>query len=606
MQILEMYKLSIWRKINRWVVYLMSKRTNVDYLSNYLSIDQNERVEKILPKVPFFKAILEDTKNMSDDLMMYVAEIIHYYSDESAAYEAALIEQMSENQKVLYRNHKHEGEKINYSYGALKALGYQPNKSETVDISPLEYVSTLQKKIKLDVRGFYYNERGTLLLEPNTFASYFCRRIKLIQNELGDKFHYRDGVYVSIKDNIIKRLARDVVNEISPTTWNRRYEADYMAAVDHEIQFVDSFDADHDIVNFRNGLLNIKTREFAGHTSDYFSTNQLPYDYDPNATCPNFEAFLNDIFEGDQERVQLIRQILGYIWLKEIKIQKGFIFLGNGSNGKSVLASVMQQLYGKTSMSSTPLSIFERRFGLQELPGKLLNISSENEFEKEFTTENFKQLTSGDLMSVEAKYRDSYTTTLYAKLVILLNRLMDSDDTSDGYFRRLVIIPFNKRYYELKQGEQPEEGISYMDVHLIDKLVAEISGIFNFSLEGLHDLMEHDYQLVSSSVCDAVLEEYKKRQNPVMSFIEDCIEFKEGGRIRRPDIRPAYTTWYGQHGDGVYRKLHSNKVLENLKNELARKNWPVEEVKINGDIYLKNIVLKEQNVTSEGYVSPTI
>src|SRR5699024_12099486 len=86
--------------------------------------------------------------------------------------------------------------------------------------------------------------------------------------------------------------------------------------------------------------------------------------------------------------------------------------------------------------------------------------------------------------------------TLYAKLVILLNRLIDSDDTSVGYFRRLVIIPFNKRYYELKQGEQPEEGISYMDVHLIDKLVAEISGIFNFSLEGLHDLMEHDYQLV--------------------------------------------------------------------------------------------------------------
>src|SRR5699024_1975142 len=185
------------------------------------------------------------------------------------------------------------------------------NKSENVDCSLLEYVSTLQKKIKLDVRGFYYNERGTLLLEPNTFASYFCRRIKLIQNELGDKFHYRDGVYVSIKDNIIKRLARDVVNEISPTTWNRRYEADYMAAVDHEIQFVDSYDADRDIVNVRNGLLNINSERFDLHTSDYCSTNQWPYDYDLNAMCPNFEALLNDRFEREQERVQLIRQILG-------------------------------------------------------------------------------------------------------------------------------------------------------------------------------------------------------------------------------------------------------------------------------------------------------
>src|SRR5699024_8959398 len=109
-----------------------------------------------------------------------------------------------------------------------------------------------------------------------------------------------------------------------------------------------------------------------------------------------------------------------------------------------------------------------------------------------------------------------------------------------------------------------------------------------------------------SSVCDAVLEEYKKRQNPVRSFIEDCIELNEGGRIRRPDIRPAYTTWYVEHGDGVYRKIDSNTVLEHVKTELDRKNCTVEEVKINGDIYLKNIVLKEQNVTSEGYVSPTI
>lgn len=587
-------------------MYLMSKRTNVDYLSNYLSIDQNEQVEKILLKVPFFKAILEDTKNIGDELVMYVAEVIHYYSDEAAAYEAVLIEQMSETQKNLYTNHKHEGEKMNYSYGALKALGYHPNKNEPVDISPIEYVSTLQKEIRLEARGFYHSEKGKLHLEPNTFASYFCSRIKLIQNELGDKFHYRDGVYVSIKDNIIKRLARDVVNEISPTTWNRRYETDYMAAVDHEIPFVDSFDSDSAIVNFRNGLLNIKTKAFEGHTSDYHSTNQLAYDYDPNATCPNFEAFLYDVFEGDEERVRLMQQILGYIWLKDVKIQKGFIFLGNGSNGKSVLASVMQHLYSKESLSSTPLSLLEKRFGLQEMPGKRLNISSENEFEKEFNTENFKKLTSGDPMSVEMKYQDSYTTTLYTKLIILLNKLMDSNDTSDGYFRRLLIIPFNKRYYELKQGEEPKQGISYMDVDLLDKLLHELPGIFNFSLEGLHDLMNHDYQFVSSAACDAVLDEYKKRQNPVMTFIDDCIEYQPGGRVRRPDIRPAYTAWYAKHGDGVYRKLNSNKVLEILKNELARKNWPVEEVKINGDIYLKNIVLKEQNETSEGYVSPTI
>src|SRR5699024_10814335 len=320
----------------------MSNQTNTDYLSNYLSIDQNEQVEAILPEVPFFKWFLDNPAIVSDELIGYIAEIMYYFSDEAANYEAALIQILTEYQKALYIKNKKAGEKPNHADDVLIAFNYQPDKSEPMEYSPIEYVKYLQKKVRLDARGFYYNERGTLLLEPNTFASYFCSRIKLIQNESGDKFHYRDGMYISIKDNIIKKLARDVVNEISPRTWNRRYEADYMAALDHEIRFVDSFDSNPDIVNFRNGLLDIKTREFKEHTSDYYSTNQLAYDYDPNAECPSFEVFLYDVFEGDEERVRLMQQILGYIWLKEVKVQKGFIFLGNGANGKSVLASVMQ------------------------------------------------------------------------------------------------------------------------------------------------------------------------------------------------------------------------------------------------------------------------
>lgn len=592
--------------MNQWRECKMTNQKNANYLLKYLEIDPREQIEAILPEVPFFKWLIDSTATVSDELIGYIAEIMYYFSDEAADYEAALIRKMTEYQRTVYRENKKAGEKTSHSYKVLSAFDYQSSPSEPMEYSPIKYVKYLQKKVRLDARGFYYSEKGKLLLEPNTFAGYFCSRIKLIQNESGEKFHYQGGVYIPIKDNIVKKLARDVVNEVSPTTWNRRYEADYMAALDHEIRFIESFDSNPDIVNFRNGLLNIKTKEFKEHTSAYCSTNQLAYDYNPVATCPGFETFLYDIFQNDKERVRLMQQILGYIWLKDIKVQKGFIFLGNGANGKSVLASVMQHLYGEKNISSTPLAIFEKRFGLQEMPGKLLNLTSENEFQHEFSTENFKKLTSGDLISVEAKYKDSYTTTLYAKLVILLNRLMDSDDTSDGYFRRLVIIPFNKRYYELKQGEELKQGVSYMDVHLVDKLLKELPGIFNFSLEGIHDLMSNDYQFVGSAACDAVLEEYKKRQNPVITFIDDCIEYRPGEKIRRPDIKPAYTAWYAQHGDGVYRKLHSNKILEILKNELARKNWPVEEVKINGHIYLKNIVLKEPIEENTGYVLPTI
>src|SRR5699024_2318043 len=151
-------------KINRWVVYLMSNQTNTDYLSNYLSIDQNEQVEALLPEVPFFKSFLDNTATVSDELNSYIAEIMYYFSDEAANYEAALIQKMTEHQKLLYIENKKEGEKPNHSYDVLIAFNYQPDKFEPMEYSPVEYVKYLQNKIRLDARGFYYNERGTLLL----------------------------------------------------------------------------------------------------------------------------------------------------------------------------------------------------------------------------------------------------------------------------------------------------------------------------------------------------------------------------------------------------------------------------------------------------------
>lgn len=108
----------------------MSNQTNTDYLSSYLSIDQNEQVEAILPEVPFFKWFLDNKAPASDELIGYIAEIMYYFSDEAANYEAALIQKMTEHQKVLYIENKKEGEKPNHSYDVLIAFNYQPDKFE--------------------------------------------------------------------------------------------------------------------------------------------------------------------------------------------------------------------------------------------------------------------------------------------------------------------------------------------------------------------------------------------------------------------------------------------------------------------------------------------
>src|SRR5699024_658109 len=97
---------------------------------------------------------------MNDGLITCIAQIIYYFSNEAASYEAALIENLSENQKSLYLNERKQGKKINFPYSALTAFDYNSANNEPMKCSPIQYVEYLQEKKRLEARGFFYNERN--------------------------------------------------------------------------------------------------------------------------------------------------------------------------------------------------------------------------------------------------------------------------------------------------------------------------------------------------------------------------------------------------------------------------------------------------------------
>jgi len=145
-----------------------------------------------------------------------------------------------------------------------------------------------------------------------------------------------------------------------------------------------------------------------------------------------------------------------------------------GANGKSVLAEVIRHIAGPDNVSNVPLAKLTDRFGLDNLPGKTVNISTENELgDKHLNTQNFKAITGGDVVNVEQKYKDSFSCELFCKLLISVNQLPKTLDHSHGYYRRLVIVPFQKVFREEEQ-----------DPNLLDKLLTELEGILVFALEG--------------------------------------------------------------------------------------------------------------------------
>ncbi|MBZ9615166.1 phage/plasmid primase, P4 family [Clostridium estertheticum] len=180
---------------------------------------------------------------------------------------------------------------------------------------------------------------------------------------------------------------------------------------------------------------------------------------------------------------------------------------------------------------------------------KVVNISAENEFkDKYMDTNNFKTITGGDSIHVDAKFKKAISYDVYAKLISLVNKLPDVIDTSEGYFRRVLIIPF----YNVFTNEKDDKEIGV-------KLVSELEGILIVALKGLRRLVDNKYNLTESKAANDILNEYKLEQNPIAEFFQDEIICNNGVQIKQCDILQHFKKWSIKNGYDDWKVISSTR-----------------------------------------------
>jgi putative DNA primase/helicase len=122
----------------------------------------------------------------------------------------------------------------------------------------------------------------------------------------------------------------------------------------------------------------------------------------------------------------------------------------------------------------------------------------------------FKTLVSGDSVRAQRKYGQPFTFRNRAKLIFSTNKIPESDDKSHAYYRRWVILQFEK----VIEGE-------FKDTKLIDKLTTEdeLSGLLNLVLIALKQLHK-DGGFTDISV-EKVRKKYEENANTVKAFLDD-------------------------------------------------------------------------------------
>jgi putative DNA primase/helicase len=268
----------------------------------------------------------------------------------------------------------------------------------------------------------------------------------------------------------------------------------------------------------RDGLLDIsglphKAVCIQDNSPLWFSTVAFPINYDRNAKCERWLQFLDEVMEGDQERIDLLQEWTGYV-LTNDTTQHKFVFAeGEGANGKSVWLDVVTALLGPENVAHVPLEMFGTRFQLTVTLQKLANICAEvGEIDK--VAEGFlKQFTAGDRMYFDRKNITGVMAYPTARLMLSSNNRPRFRDRSDGLWRRMIVIPF--------QVTIPTER---QDPFLTGKLKEELPGIFVWALAGLKRLRRNK-RFTVPAICQTTLEDYRRERNPAMVFLrENCRE----------------------------------------------------------------------------------
>lgn len=316
-------------------------------------------------------------------------------------------------------------------------------------------------------------------------------------------------------------------------------------------------------INFQNGTYKFfkgKGRLFPHNKKDNLHY-VLPFSYLPEATCSKFENYLEYCLPDSKKRM-VLQEYLGYIFTPNevCNLEKCLLLYGEGSNGKSVLYRIINEILGKENISSYSIpQITNKQKGeyyVVNLQNKLLNYCSDTKggFED---TGVFKQLVSGEKVTGRHPAGRPIEFTNNTKFIFNVNQLPTTPENVFGFFRRFEIIDFNVTI---------EEDIK--DRQLATKIIEnELPGVFNWILIGLERLIENK-KLTYCEANDQALEQFKIKSNNVLGFLIEegfvSVTNIEEGTIFNELFR-EFQSWVAQNGGESLNKSSFKDRIDNLK-----------------------------------------
>ncbi|WP_449412091.1 DNA primase family protein [Pandoraea soli] len=430
--------------------------------------------------------------------------------------------------------------------------------------------------------GFSYDKNlGTSANASNFAKKTFDNKIAFSQEQFRA---YRDGYWAPLEQrvDIDKPLAEFIGNFATPSA---------IAGLREMLKTLycqpqDTFSTHSNLICMNNGTLDPLTGMLHEHRPDHNLKNKLDFNWDETATAPIWLQTLNELFGQDPDaaaKIQLLQEYFGLCLIPVTKLHKFLWFLGGGGNGKSLVIDVLVHLLGRENISFLDIERIEDKFARAELYGKLVNISSEMSAKATVADGHLKQIVGGDMIEAERKNQNPFSFKPYARIIAATNELPHLKDSSDGFFRRAIIVKFNRKFSEHEQ-----------DRNRLTKLIAEMPGILAWAVRGLRRLMDRQYFEIPPSSAE-LTNRYRIESDSVMLFAEECLEVSDDKEdfLTPTDLYQKYNCWCNESGHrNKWSEVNFRKRLEGLGFEQYRPGgkrlWKVKYTSTDMDVLTMN------------------
>lgn len=282
-------------------------------------------------------------------------------------------------------------------------------------------------------------------------------------------------------------------------------------------------------------LLAGNPNHFIEPTPDYFALNRLDFDFDLNQPEPkHWLRFVSDLWEGDQQAVDTLQEIMGYLLLPDTSQHKIFLFVGPPRSGKGTIARVMQQLLGRANVASPTLGSLGQGFGLWPLVGKLLAIVSDARLSQRsdsaVVTERLLSISGEDSLTIDRKYREPITAKLNTRFVILTNELPKIGDSSGALASRMLLLKFTKSWL----GKE--------DTELTNRLLTELPAILLWAAVGWNRLRQRGH-FVQPESGKELLADLEELSSPIKEFVGECCTVEPMQQVMRGELFECWQAW---------------------------------------------------------------